>query len=703
MLEMHAFPLVRLFCPACASVVIWNLMKTLSATVLTTTHLIDWNNGNRTNSSGAEAHCLLGLNVGAKAPTPVAPVYEISSRLFYPPLAFLAGIASAAGVLLQWSPLRRMREISGVGDTEGGLAPAARSTVSVSQDNSSERRLLRLWYGLCLLLAVFTYFYALDSPHIPKNGDEYVYAHITRFTAYSGHLLPLESQLHEMRNTKPPLLIWQGLASTRWAKDWSLVALRYPSVIYTLLTAGMVFLLAWKSSGRLETSVLACLVYLSFFNTYRYGRPFLTEAPVTFWLFAPFFAFLFWQPIMLESRVLMPVLLGLGLGVGLLYKSFALVLPVALAFAWWYLDYRGYKVRAFLAKDAGKIAIMGVVSLAMFGLWFLLDPKPMEIVREFVVVENLGKFDAKGTGYLTQLVRGASSVWGMGLAYLLNAGLLVFPVVALLWVSYKRRRELSGEEKLMWLWILSLFLFFSLPSMRSGRYLLPAMPAFALLCALNWERISRKAFVASLLAAGAAIAAMAYLSLRLESNLGAMRLFPLAYWPLMCVTAAIVLVALFVPRFTRPGVLGVALLLCLCLAVALRPLDGPLGRYGPDAQQYAVGKQVWVPCNFRAVDEGYRFLLPGADIHGYRDDGNVTLDSLDTRYAMFAIRQPIGAMEPRGLRLIGQRLEIHSRLSSRELMDMLRGNVFNQLFVRELLVEVPGAQAVASPSDLGCR
>jgi hypothetical protein len=110
-----------------------------------------------------------------------------------------------------------------------------------------------------------------------------------------------------------------------------------------------------------------------------------------------------------------------------------------------------------------------------------------------------------------------------------------------------------------------------------------------------------------------------------------------------------------------------------------------------------------VPCNFRAVDEGYRLLLPGADVHGFSDNGSVTLESLDTRYAMFAMRMPLAATEPSGLRLIGQRLELRSRHSSHELLDMLRGNVFNQLFVRELLVEVPGARPIPHPVDDGCR
>jgi 4-amino-4-deoxy-L-arabinose transferase-like glycosyltransferase len=582
-------------------------------------------------------------------------------------------------------------------------SPVSDSSESENQEDSRKGCLRGVWYGLCLLLAVATYFYALDSPHIPKNGDEYPYAHITRLTAASGHLLPLQSQMPDMRNTKPPLLFWQGIASTQWGKNWSMLTLRYPSVIYTLLTAVMVFLLGRNVLGRLETGCLACLSYLSFFNVYRYGRPFLTEAPMMFWTFLPIFAFLFWQPFALESPVVMPVLLGLGLGVSLLYKSFTLAVPVVLAFSWWHLDHRGYRLRAFLTKDAGKIAIMGLVSLALFTMWFLVDPKPMEVFREFVLKENLSRFDPRGQSYLSQLFSGVSSIWGLALGYPVNAGLLLFPVVALFWVSYKQRHQLGEAEKMLWIWVISLFVVFSLPSVRSSRYLLSAMPALGVLCALNWERISQKAFVASLMAGGTAIAAIAYLCLRLQLTLGGAPLFPLTYWILLSATAALILIGLFVPGFTRACVPAVALLICLSLAVALRPLDGPLGHFSPDAQQYVSGKQVWVPCNFRAVDEGYRFLLPKADIHCYDDDGSVTLNSLETSYAMFATRLPLPAPETSGLRVIGQRLELRGRHNSRQLLEMLRGNVFNQLFVRELLVEVPGAQPVAMPVDDGYR
>ena len=179
------------------------------------------------------------------------------------------------------------------------------------------------WYLLASLLAVFIYFYGLDSQHIPKNGDEYPYEHITRLTADSGKLLPLQSQLDNMRNTKPPLLFWQGIASTGWGKNWTLWNLRYPSVIYTLLTAAMLFMLGWKLSKRAETGFIAALTFLAFFTPYRFGRPFLTNPPEVFWIFLPFFVLLYWRQAY-TSRWLIPMLLGVSIGIGFLYKSFAL-------------------------------------------------------------------------------------------------------------------------------------------------------------------------------------------------------------------------------------------------------------------------------------------------------------------------------------------------------------------------------------------
>jgi 4-amino-4-deoxy-L-arabinose transferase-like glycosyltransferase len=555
-----------------------------------------------------------------------------------------------------------------------------------------------VWYLLACMLAVVTYFYGLDSQHIPKNGDEYPYEHITRLTANSGKLLPLQSQLDNMRNTKPPLLFWQGIASTGLGKNWTLWNLRYPSVIYTLLTAAMLFMLGWKFSKRAGTGFMAALTFLAFFTTYRFGRPFLTNPPEVFWIFLPFFVLLYWRQAF-ASRWLIPLLLGISIGIGFLYKSFALGLPVTLGLTWWYLHQRQYRVAEFLKQDALKVVIAVSVAAAMFAMWFVFDPNPLAVWKEFVVGENVGKFDPHGNlsfgqGYLSKLLWGGSSIWSYALAFLTNPGLLTFPVVALFFVAYQRRSQLSNEEKLLWIWIAALFLSFALPSQRSGRYMLAAMPAVALLCALNWQQISRKVFIATLALAGALIAGIAYLAVQLQAEIPDAQLYPLTFWVLITGAEILALLAIVVPGLTRPVVNVVALLVLLCFAVFLRPFDGALGNYSAEARHYASGKDVWVPCNFRAMDEGHRFILPGAEIHGYSEDQNLTASALAARYPLFAVQLALDDGAQNGgcaeCKIIGQRLDIRGRQSSAELKEMfLEGKVFQHLFVREILMESP--------------
>ena len=567
---------------------------------------------------------------------------------------------------------------------------------------TSESRLRLAWYTLATLLAVYTYLYGLDSQHIPKNGDEYPYAHITRLTADSGHLLPLQSQLDNMRNTKPPLLFWQGIASTRWGQDWTLRNLRYPSVIYTLLTAVLVFLLGWKLSRQVETGFIALLTFLAFFSTYRYGRPFLVNPAEIFWFFLPFFTLLYWRPVAFESRLLVPLLLGIEVGVGLLYKSFALIAPVGLCLAWWCLHYREYRWLYCLRKDALKVALTVLLALSLFGLWFLLDPDPQSVWREFVVGENVGKFDPHGGSYFAKFLWGGSSVWALMLGYPMNAGLLAVPVVAVFFIAWRRRVLLIDAEKMLWIWIVALFIVFSLPSQRSSRYLLEAMPGLAVLCALNWQRISRKVFVVSLIMAGGVLAFIIFISIRLQHEMVGAELYGPGYWALLAFIAALILVALFVPRFTAAIVNVVALLVLLCFAAFLRPFDGVYGNYSVAVQQYAKGKDVWVPCNFRAHEEGYRFILPGAQVHGYHEDLGLTAAGLAARYSLFAVQVPLQDAGCTDCKILGQRLDIRSRQSDSEVKQMLKGEVFQHLFVKELLIEVPGLNSKVVAEE-GCR
>ena len=195
---------------------------------------------------------------------------------------------------------------------------------------SSERLSTAFWLIL-LLLGLAIYLQGLGGQYVPTNGDEMVYLHIARETAETGQWLPLASALENMRNTKPPLLIWQAMVAGGWGDGWDMAALRAPSLLYLLLICSGITLSLRAVTQRWQDGLIAACVFLAFLSTFRYGRPYLTSAPETFWFSLPLFT-LIWQRARLPAAGpgwLAHALFGLGLGLGLAYKSFALVAPAA--------------------------------------------------------------------------------------------------------------------------------------------------------------------------------------------------------------------------------------------------------------------------------------------------------------------------------------------------------------------------------------
>lgn len=541
-----------------------------------------------------------------------------------------------------------------------------------------------------LVLAIVAYFFGLESLQIPKNGDEFPYAHITRLTADSGHLLPLQSTLDNMRNTKPPMLFWQGVFSTHWGHEWTLWNLRYPNVLYTLATAVLVGLLGWKCDQRkISTGLLAATLWLAFFSTYRYGRPFLTNAGEIFWLFLPFFLLLFRGKRSFDSAWGVPLIIGLSVGIGLLYKSFALLLPVGLGLAFWYWRHRHYHPGEFLRRDVYKLILIALLSLGIFALWFVLDPDPKSVWNEFVIGENAGKFDPHGPSYLAKMFWGDGSIWVLATGYALNAGLLAVVVLAVmglaLWRLF-RRNDLGDDEKFLWWWLLILFVVFCFPSQRSSRYLLEAMPALAVLIALVWFRLSRWVLFITTLICTIVIAAIGYLGWLLQHDVG-QTVFSTTDTVLLVIILAALLLSLLLPRLlpwlTLPAVFAAYLTLTGFLGV----FDGPMGRYKESTLWEVAGQRVWVPYNFNAAYEQYRFLLPGADIRGYRDDAGIPLTILRERYPLLIIQQPLDKLVCSNCRILGERLELRGRQSDAEIRAMLQGDVARHLFLREVLID----------------
>ena len=477
------------------------------------------------------------------------------------------------------------------------------------------------WLAL-LVLALAVYFFGLGGQYIPSNGDELVYAHIARLTAASNQWLPLVSELDHMRNTKPPLLFWQAMVAGDWGRHWSLLALRLPSLFYTLLVAGAIGWSAQKMTRNLRTACLAACVYLAFFCTFRYSRPFLTSAPESFWLNVPMFWLLWHSSGQAPSRQAKGlgwpahVGFGLALGLGLAYKSFALIAPAAAAL--WcaqLLSTPSLSWRSTL-QTTGKVSLSAAIALGIFALWFVLDPDPRAVWQEFVIGENASKLSSDQGYWHAALRGGGASMWAQLLAYVQNAGLLALPVIGLAWFGFHAWRARDAGQHLtpalliLLAWLAVWLLVFTLPSQRSARYVIPAMPALALLLALYWERIARPWFLLTLLLGALFIGVLARIAwaahdigIASSSELFSVMLAGAA-------ALALLLGGLLKPAWTRFCALAVCLMTYACFGLTIAPLNGSAGQYPPQTVAQLQQARVAVPNGFNGQFERFQFLLP---------------------------------------------------------------------------------------------
>jgi 4-amino-4-deoxy-L-arabinose transferase-like glycosyltransferase len=509
-----------------------------------------------------------------------------------------------------------------------------------------------------------------------------------------------------------------------WGEHWTLLNLRLPSLAYTWGIALMVGLLTWKivrdgatdaapsaetdanqRDSRAKTlGAIAAIVYLSFFSTYRYGRPFLTSAPETFWLFGVFFA-LAWAPArLLASRWKFPLLAGLAIGLGCLYKSFVMVVPIGFGLALCYQVVGAGRAPWHLARpgivaDGLKVAAMCLIGLAMFSLWFVLDPQPGEIWREFVVGENAGKMNSS-QGYFKAAL-GSGGILVILTGYFSNA-LFLLPLsvgcMVAAWRSWRERvgteQSLSDAEKILWLWLLALALVFMLPTQRSTRYLMPAMPALAILMALYWERITRLWFGLTL-----GVCLIGLLSMGLIGY-GAVRatqeawIYSPLFWLFIAAAVLACLAGLIRPALTRPVAALAGFAVLFALAWVTDPFNEERGQFQPNTVALLKGQTVAVPSNFNGHFERYEFLIPGAKIVPYFADQPVDYADVETllkthRYALVQRRTGQLPCAPSQCRVLDARWDLRSRQDGQEGVMAALKTPETYWYAKEYLVERP--------------
>jgi 4-amino-4-deoxy-L-arabinose transferase-like glycosyltransferase len=575
------------------------------------------------------------------------------------------------------------------------------------------------WLAL-LLFAVGIYTFGLGGQYIPSNGDEMVYSHIARLTAASDHWLPLVSALDNMRNTKPPLLFWQAMLAGDWGRNWSLAALRTPSLLYTLLTTGA---LAWslqRITGNLRSACLAACLYLAFFCTFRYGRTYLTSAPETFWLSAPMF-WLLWHSRPATTTVqadktgwLAHAGFGVALGLGLAYKSFALIAPAAAAL--WIAELLSTSAPSWRTglQTTLKVSLSAAVALGLFALWFALDPDPRAVWQEFVIGENAGKLSSDQGYWRVALFGGGVSMWAQLLAYVQNAGLLAFVVLGLFGLGLKlalspksSRGAWPAHVIILLTWLAVWLLLFTLPSQRSARYVIPAMPALAMLMALGWQRVGRIWFLMSLLLCAIFVAGLGRIAWTAH-EIGIGTGIELCA-TLLTMAAGLLLVVggLFKPAWTRACTVAACLAVYAAFGLATAPLNGASGHYASEVAAMLRRARIAVPNGFNGQFERFEFLLPGNQFIPYDSEERATSHAntaavelsrlLDSHDAVIWLQSNSSELTPPctpDCRVLGSRWEVKGRHQSGEIHG---GNLWypqRWLFRREWLL-----RSAAPPKD----
>jgi 4-amino-4-deoxy-L-arabinose transferase-like glycosyltransferase len=513
-----------------------------------------------------------------------------------------------------------------------------------------------------------------------------------------------------------------------WGQSWSLLNLRLPSIFYTFATTALLAFFTFRISEKVRTACLAATLYLLFFSSFRYGRAYLTSAPETFWLALPMWWVLWLRLRQMTDTTLQITrpgwlaytLLGIAMGLGAAYKSFALVAPTA-ASVWCalllsYPDEPRWSWRRTLDTTVG-VGWSTLIGVGIFALWFVLDPDPAAVWQEFVVAENAGKMSS-GQGYWHAALFGQYPMWTQLLAYPENAGLLALPALGFCGVALVQALQrktyalLTPARWVLLAWLVVWLVVFTIPSQRSARYVIPAMPALAIAMALLWERLPKLWFWATLCLTVPALVLLA----RIGWVMGEMGMSDHAQLAMTLIAACAGLAGAVAGFVYSPWARNASLVTCLAVygsfGLMVAPISNHATDYAPEVRSVMQGQRIVVPNGFTGQYERFHFVLPGASITPYDAEGRNTgalypelpaaerLDRLLSEFdAVVWLQESLTDAEPSCVplcKVLGQRWHVKSRHKGGEITLNNLWYPQQWLFRREWLVVKTGP-AAATP------
>ena len=245
------------------------------------------------------------------------------------------------------------------------------------------------------------------------------------------------------------------------------LAARLPAYLFTLGTAAVLF---WFARRIGIDPFVTTIVFLTMPLTVAFARTVIFDSALTFFVVVALVAF---HQAIEERNARWSLLAWTAMGAAMITKgpvTFVLVLFVAIPYAW------RRKAMRVLFPILGFVLFAAVIAPWVWGVTRVVP----EFLRYILVTETVERM-------ATKALQRTGPPWYF-VPYLIG-GALPWSLVAIFnWRTFKNRNLLF-----VLLWLLVPFVFFSLSQSKRPQYILPLMPAVALLVAHVWNEARTRA------------------------------------------------------------------------------------------------------------------------------------------------------------------------------------------------------------------
>jgi hypothetical protein len=207
---------------------------------------------------------------------------------------------------------------------------------------------------------------------------------------------------------------------------------------------------------------------------------------------------------------------------------------------------------------------------------------------------------------------------------------------------------------------------FTLPSQRSARYMIPAMPFLAVVLALLWQRLHRAWFVLSLIPVALALVLLGTIGFA-AYQLGIATLGQTLLTLGLVAVGALAVVASLRGQAARTALLWACVAVLAAFNAAVAPLDASANALTAAHSTQWRNQRIAVPEGFNGQFERYQFILPGNLYNTYAASDALSSVLARADAVMWVSEQAPACIAQATCTLVGSRWDVRTRHASGEI------------------------------------